>query len=100
MNKTSWIVLVVILGLGVFGAYWYENEIKGSPTPWSSSTNTPSGTSESTGIANPASTNCITLGGSLEIVESADGQIGLCHLKDGRVCEEWALFRDGTCKTQ
>jgi putative hemolysin len=49
------------------------------------------------GIANPASTNCITLGGTLEIVEAAGGQAGYCHLEDGRVCEEWALFRDGTC---
>ncbi|MBI2611031.1 DUF333 domain-containing protein [Candidatus Kaiserbacteria bacterium] len=52
---------------------------------------------EMMGIANPASTNCVNLGGTLEIVDEAEGQIGLCHMPDGRVCEEWALFRDGTC---
>lgn len=55
--------------------------------------------SENVGIANPASTNCVALGGRLEIVDGADGQFGLCHLPDGRVCEEWALFRDGSCET-
>ena len=50
------------------------------------------------GIANPASTNCVeTLGGTLEIRNEVNGQAGYCHLKDGRVCEEWALFRDSSC---
>jgi putative hemolysin len=50
------------------------------------------------GLANPASTNCVDkLGGTLQIVDTAKGQAGYCHLKDGRVCEEWALFRDGAC---
>jgi putative hemolysin len=49
------------------------------------------------GIANPASTNCVKLGGTLEIAEGEGGQYGLCHLPDGRVCEEWALFRDNEC---
>lgn len=50
------------------------------------------------GLANPASVNCIdTLGGTLQIVDNAKGQAGYCHLKDGRACEEWALFRDGSC---
>ncbi len=52
---------------------------------------------EQVGIANPASTHCKELGGTLEIREGAEGQAGYCHLSDGRVCEEWALFRDGTC---
>ena len=46
------------------------------------------------GIANPASEHCISLGGELEIRTDADGsQSGWCHLPDGRVVEEWALFR-------
>jgi putative hemolysin len=49
------------------------------------------------GIANPASTNCVNLGGTLEIKDTASGQVGVCHLPDGRACEEWALYRDGTC---
>ncbi len=53
---------------------------------------------EKVGIANPASAHCAEIGGRLEIVaDSSGGQAGFCHLKDGRVCEEWALFRDGKC---
>jgi uncharacterized protein len=55
---------------------------------------------EEAGIANPASTHCRGLGGSLEIRESAEGQVGYCHLPDGRACEEWQLFRDGTCVSE
>ena len=52
------------------------------------------------GLANPASVNCVDkLRGKLRIVTTAKGQVGYCHLRDGRVCEEWALFRDGLCVT-
>lgn len=44
-------------------------------------------------IANPASENCIRLGGRLELREEAGGVVGYCHLPDGRVVEEWTLFR-------
>lgn len=47
-------------------------------------------------LANPASVNCTKLGGTLEIKDKADGQIGYCNLSDGKVCEEWALLR-GEC---
>lgn len=50
------------------------------------------------GLANPASVHCGQLGGRLEIVTVAHGgQVGMCHLPDGRICEEWALFRDKRC---
>ena len=45
------------------------------------------------GLANPASVHCVEKGGKLEIRKEADGQTGYCHLPDGRVVEEWALFR-------
>jgi putative hemolysin len=51
------------------------------------------------GMANPASVHCQKVGGKLEIRTGKDGgQYGLCTLPDGRVCEEWALFRDGKCE--
>lgn len=51
------------------------------------------------GMANPASVHCQKLGGTLDIRTGKDGgQYGLCHLPDGRVCEEWALMRDGKCE--
>lgn len=48
------------------------------------------------GMANPASANCVKLGGRLEIRRGADGDSGYCYLPDGRVVEEWALFRAGS----
>jgi putative hemolysin len=48
-----------------------------------------------TRVANPASEFCIDNGGTLEIRNSADGQIGYCII-NGQECEEWALYR-GEC---
>ncbi|WP_250535292.1 DUF333 domain-containing protein [Caballeronia sp. AZ10_KS36] len=48
------------------------------------------------GLPNPASTNCIRRGGTLRIVDSGDGQIGICSFPSGKSCEEWALLR-GQC---
>ena len=96
MNK-RWALIGIGLIVLLFTVYWYEDEIRGYPAPWAEQ-QTSSG-QQSTGIANPASTNCVTLNGTLEIVDEVNGQVGYCHLKDGRVCEEWALFRDGSCTT-
>lgn len=50
------------------------------------------------GMANPASVHCVKIGGKSKISTDAGGnQTGYCHLPDGRVCEEWALFRDKKC---
>lgn len=49
------------------------------------------------GLANPASVNCGRLGGQSVIRNGPQGQYGVCVFPDGRVCEEWALFRDGRC---
>lgn len=49
--------------------------------------------SELIGMANPASVYCTEQGGKLEIRDGKDGQSGYCHLPDGRVIEEWELFR-------
>lgn len=48
-------------------------------------------------MANPASVNCSRLGGVHEVRENPAGEAGYCRLPDGKVCEEWALFRDGSC---
>ncbi|WP_407865243.1 DUF333 domain-containing protein [Phyllobacterium phragmitis] len=45
------------------------------------------------GMPNPASVHCTDIGGRLEIRQEAQGQVGYCHLPDGRVVEEWKLFR-------
>lgn len=48
-------------------------------------------------LANPASVACVEGGGKLEIAEGTGGQFGVCIIKDGRRCEEWALFREHRC---
>ncbi len=49
------------------------------------------------GMANPASVNCEKNGWTLNIVTSSDGgQVGMCTLSNGTVCEEWAYMR-GEC---
>lgn len=46
-----------------------------------------------TGLANPASEYCASLGGRTEIRNETGGQVGYCRLPDGSVTEEWALYR-------
>jgi len=54
-------------------------------------------TDNKTGIANPASVNCIDKGGVLSIQKRGDGgEYGICIFEDNSQCEEWALFR-GEC---
>lgn len=46
------------------------------------------------GMANPASVYCIQQGGHLlPQKDNAGNEYSLCQLADGRVIEEWALFR-------
>jgi len=51
---------------------------------------------EQNSLANPASENCLQVGGQLEIRQNKNGQYGVCLFEDNRQCEEWALFR-GQC---
>lgn len=46
------------------------------------------------GMANPASVHCIQQGGTLEIRKDERGESGYCHLPDGRIVEEWELYRE------
>lgn len=50
------------------------------------------------GMANPASVHCGSIGGKLEIRKDVNGnETGYCLMPDGKLCEEWALFRDQKC---
>ena len=53
----------------------------------------PSDTTAPAGLANPASVFCVDQGGTVEIVDEADGQVGYCILPDGTRIEEWEYFR-------
>lgn len=45
-------------------------------------------------IPNPASEHCASKGGKVEIEKNDNGdQVGMCHLPDGSIVEEWELFR-------
>lgn len=44
------------------------------------------------GLANPASVFCSSQGGTLSVVDAADGQVGYCEL-NGTKTEEWAYYR-------
>jgi hypothetical protein len=76
--------------IGSAGYYWCEAKQKCLRTWEEECIDT------NAGLANPASTNCINTGGTLEIVDTNAGQVGMCTLPSGKVCEEWALFR-GEC---
>jgi putative hemolysin/predicted metal-dependent phosphoesterase TrpH len=81
--KKNWIVFIFIIALFI-----------SSPGVSAKEINKPD---SKTGIANPASVNCINKGGTLSIQKSADGgEYGICIFEDNRQCEEWALFR-GEC---
>ncbi|AWN52140.1 DUF333 domain-containing protein [Methylobacterium sp. 17Sr1-1] len=52
------------------------------------------GASQAWALGNPASAHCTSAGGRLEIRKGPQGEAGYCHLPDGRVVEEWQLFRE------
>lgn len=53
--------------------------------------------SNSAGLANPASVNCLEKGGQLIMEQRPNGgEFGICYFADMFQCEEWALYR-GEC---
>ncbi|QCE33284.1 DUF333 domain-containing protein [Acetobacteraceae bacterium] len=46
------------------------------------------------GHPNPAASYCLEQKGSLELKKDSQGNvIGYCHLKSGKIIEEWNFFR-------
>ncbi|QHM71632.1 putative hemolysin [Mixta intestinalis] len=45
------------------------------------------------GMPNPASAYCIQQSGTLERVQTAEGELSYCRLPSGERIEEWTLFR-------
>lgn len=101
MNRCGLSFLSIGLTLGLAACNTSKKAEASAPSPTQASSATETKPTEPrVGMANPASVHCTTLGGKLEIRTGKDGgQYGLCNLPDGRVCEEWALFRDGKCET-
>lgn len=50
------------------------------------------------GIANPASVFCTSMQGTLEILNSPDGEVGVCALPDGSRIDEWEYYRTESVK--
>ena len=91
---------ILIISLAIFllicGGYIGYVLLQDSEDVNNIETDTGEDENQNTGIANPASTNCIDKGGELIIKEGEEGQIGYCLFDDGSECEEWAFFR-GEC---
>lgn len=112
--KNVWIaVVVVVVALGaVLGVRLFSGDedtwlcedgawVKhGNPTaemPTSGCGDVTQTTTDSTAIANPASTYCVEQGGTVDIRTGEDGgQIGYCVFDGDAECEEWAYF-NGEC---
>ena len=62
--------------------------------PKTTSTTVISATRPAAALPNPASENCIALGGTVVIQSSPSGATGFCALPGGAVVEEWALYRE------
>lgn len=78
MSKTIFIAAVIIFMIGLAG--WIILSVFQQ-------------SDDSLETANPASVYCQEIGGTVEL----KGQIGICHLPDGRSCEEWPLYRENLC---
>ncbi len=101
------IILVVAAVVVIAALSWYfmrtdtVNRLNGEKTAetagdMTSTSEEPAEQAPVIGMANPASTNCIDKGGTIEMRENKAGQYGVCLFEDNRQCEEWALFR-GEC---
>lgn len=88
-----------LLLVAIVAALLFMGCVKTPPAQNQSDNETPPNPPEDngTGMANPASVNCVEKGYTLEIRKDATGgEIGYCKFPNGRECEEWAFFR-GNC---
>lgn len=77
---------------------WVKHGNPSSPMPIGGCVvNIPGNQTGSSSLPNPASQNCITKGGKLEIIKETAGELGICKFNDGTKCEEWQFYR-GECQ--
>ncbi len=96
MKKTNFILFAIffaalVVWIGVFLWDYIESQ---EEVPWP-----PSAADYGAKIANPAAVFCEKQGGKIQMYEDEMGQSGYCVFEDGRICEEWALFRKGKCNS-
>jgi uncharacterized protein len=93
------LVLCICLGAGLVIAGCTQQASTSVPSTTATPAAPATTAAGQAGMANPASVNCGTIGGTTEIKTNADGsQYGMCTFKNGTTCEEWALFRGEGCK--
>jgi len=94
--------IFIILGLCIVAGIFIAGCTQQAPpvqTPTTTPTIKITASPTSASMANPASVNCGTIGGTLEIRKDATGnEYGMCNFSNGTSCEEWALFRNEGCK--
>lgn len=78
-------LLIPIVVIAIWGGIWFISQKTNRLNP-----------TTQTGLANPASVNCIKKWGTLVMKENKNGQYGVCFFEDNRQCEERALFH-GDC---
>jgi len=89
MPTSQKIIAFIILLVSLVFVYWHLT----------GNTNDQAGSNQSQ-LPNPAAVHCVeVLGGIYELLDAPAGQLGVCVLPDGRQCEEWELFRTGTCRS-
>lgn len=97
MKKTHLILsIVLVLALIGYQIFFAEKTAKNPTTGTSEISENQSDEKQISGLPNPASTNCVEKGGTLEIRKNKNGEYGVCIFEDNRQCEEWALLR-GDC---
>lgn len=78
------IIIIILIVAGAYAFYYRQNLVDKGQNP-----------DDGTQLANPASVNCVRLGGKVEIrTDVQGGQTGFCKFENGQECEEWALFRN------
>jgi C1A family cysteine protease len=86
MRMSRFFKILVILSIALHSNQGYSGEM----TPVGSVKAPPSG------LANPAAVYCSDLGYSYDILETAEGQVGICTFPEGLSCDAWD-FLVGKC---
>ena len=104
MKKEYWVLAVIVLA-AVAVTVWFSWRNPEAPSsepavitePTSLINEDPNDPLLRVGLANPASENCVALGGEpTRQVKPDGGEYSICVFEDNLQCEEWALLR-GEC---
>ncbi len=96
MSKRMTMILGTLIACLAIGCAEKQTPTSAEPTaakPTAAAPSSAEPASPNVQIANPASVNCVKVGGQLEIRKEPAGEYGVCVFSDGSRCEEWRLFR-------